>query len=320
MDSENPAANLQQIFPAGDVFVVTDDEDLAGYAEERGLRTVRLDRVDDLPDGAAVVLFLCRNLVSREIRRRFRRLRVLLVPVASFDPSPEAAAYTLELTRHTDYRKACDWNRYWVRAISDEPGPLVFEGSGTSLECVLADRLSADAWYGEEIGVGGWISVGSYCEFSLTAPSSSDWHGAFTIDGTAVAAGVLVAKDARVTEAGAARIARAHELRAELAARGPVTLRLDAGVLTTAEAGGEDFTDALREVTNPDYGLHVLELGIGTNMDLLPRVDWTRNSQLNEGAGPVHLGFGEGITGAHVDFIVAESGHRFGESRAVQPQ
>jgi hypothetical protein len=35
------------------------------------------------------------------------------------------------------------------------------------------------------------------------------------------------------------------------------------------------------------------------------------NSQLNEGAGPVHLGFGDGMTGAHMDFVVAECTHRF---------
>jgi hypothetical protein len=76
-------------------------------------------------------------------------------------------------------------------------------------------------------------------------------------------------------------------------------------------ADGEDFTDAVREATNPQYELHALELGIGTNMGLLPRVDWTYNSQMNEGAGLVHLGVGEGITGAHMDFIVADGEHRF---------
>jgi hypothetical protein len=40
-------------------------------------------------------------------------------------------------------------------------------------------------------------------------------------------------------------------------------------------------------------------------------VDWRFNSQLNEGAGVMHIGFGEGITGAHMDFVIPESDHHF---------
>jgi hypothetical protein len=181
----------------------------------------------------------------------------------------------------------------------------------THLVCGLADQVTADAWLERSIRPGQWVSVGTLCEFSVVPPSLEDWRGAFTIDGTAIASGVLAARDARCTEAGDGRIRVAGRLRRELAARRPVTLRLEGGVLTSVTAGGEDFTEALREVTNPDYGLQALELGIGTNQSVLPLVRWEFNSQLNEGAGPVHLGFGDGMTGAHMDFVVAECSHSF---------
>ncbi|MEV0386661.1 hypothetical protein [Nonomuraea sp. NPDC050643] len=309
-----PLGGLRQVFPEGDVFAVCDDRELAEFASGRGLRTLLLDEVETLPDGAGVALFLRNSLVSREIRKMFRRFRVLLIPIASFDSALDAAQYTFELTRHTDYEKACDWNRYWADNLTRQPGPLVFTGSGTELVCSFADDLSADAWLTPEIDVGKWISVASYCEFSITAPSSRDWRGAFDINGTALASGLLVAHDPRAGRDGMARIEQARELRAEMVAKGPITMRLRNGVLTSVMASGEEYSDAVREVTNPDYELHTLELGIGTNMSLLPRVDWTYNSQLNEGAGPVHLGFGEGITGAHMDFVVARCEHRFDAS------
>ena len=53
-------------------------------------------------------------------------------------------------------------------------------------------------------------------------------------------------------------------------------------VRTGVRAGGRDFTDAVRDVTNPDHGLQALELGIGTNQCVLPEVRWQVNSQLNE--------------------------------------
>jgi hypothetical protein len=317
---DEPLGGLGQIFPAGDVFIVTDDADLAEYAVEIGLEATLLDAVESLPETASVALFLRNELVSREIRMKFLKKRVLVVPVASFDPSLEVARYTLELTRKTDYLKACEWNRYWTTNITEQPGPLVFSGNGNDLRCAFADKLNADAWSTPEIGVGRWISVGAYCEFSITAPSTTDWRGAFEIEGTAVASGVLVAKDSRVSDVGKARVEKAQKIRAEMATRGPMTLRLRDGVLRSVEAGGVDYTDAVHEVTNPDYELHTLELGIGTNMSLLPHVDWTVNSQLNEGAGTFHLGFGEGITGAHMDFVIERCDHRFEGGHTTPPR
>jgi hypothetical protein len=312
--------NLRQVFPDGEIFVVSDDAELNRYAAGLGMRALPLEDASGLPDDANVVLLLRARLVSRDLRRLFRRMRVLLVPIASFDPSLPVAEYTLRLVRATDYTAACEWNRYWARSISEQPGPLVFEGNGTDLTCSFADRLSADAWLDPHIGPGKWVSVASFCEFSITAPSSSDWRGAFDIAGTAVASGLLVARDARVRPEGDERIRRAARLREEIVARAPIELRLAGGVLASVTAGGVDYTGAVIDVTNPGYAGHTLELGLGTNMNLLPLVDWELNSQLNEGAGTLHLGFGEGMTGAHMDFVVAECGHRFQEGGAGAPR
>jgi hypothetical protein len=284
-----------------------------------GLKAVSLIDAEKLPPGANVVLFLRNELVSTGARRKLRHTRVLVVPIASFDSSIEVALYTQKLVTLTDYDDVSSKTAYWADSLRSKEGALVFSGSpgedgaasGTYLVCRLAENLRADAWTDSEIRVGDWISVGLICELSLTAPSAKDWYGAFVIDGRAVASGVLVAKDARCTEAGEARIRAAHTLRDELAAKGPVDLRIENGILTSARAGGEDFTSALLEVTNPEYGLHVLELGIGTNQSVLPHVKWNINSQLNEGAGPVHIGFGEGTTGAHVDFVIEHAEHEF---------
>lgn len=309
---------LRQVFPNGDIYVVTDDQELMAYAIERQLRAVRLDDVPQLPEGANCVVFLRQNLVNREIRRLFRGMGALVVPLRAFDSGWDVSRYTLDLVMQTDYDKACELNRYWAQSIEEEPGAIVFhaegpdDGTRTHLVCKLAEALSANTWLTPEITTNKWVSVGSYCELSITAPSTSDWTGAFMIEGTAVCAGALVAQDSRCTSDGEARIEEAKILRDEMAAiDAPIVLRIHEGVMESCRVGDRDFTERVRQATNPKYDLHVLELGIGTNMDLMPKVNWKLNSQMNEGAGPVHLGFGEGITGAHMDFIVAEGGHKF---------
>ncbi|MFI0406053.1 hypothetical protein [Actinomadura sp. 3N508] len=301
---------------------MSDDETLLGAASRYGLASTPMAEVDELPAGANVVLFLRNALLSRELRKRFRKFRVLFVPISSFDGGIEAALYTLRLTLLTDYAAACERSRGWIDELSSHTEPLTFVSKrpcsdgepGTNFVCTLGDDISIDAWASLVIEPGQWISVGSYCELAITTRPSPDRPRPFTIDGTAVASSVLVARDPRFDEAGDARIRAADDLRRELNRRAPIVLRLKGGVLSDVRAGGEDFTEALREVTNPAYGLHALELGLGTNQHVLPHVDWSFNSQLNEGAGPVHIGFGEGMTGAHMDFVVAEATHHFGSS------
>jgi hypothetical protein len=315
----NRAGGLREIFPTGEIFLVSDDPNIQEAAARYDLTGHALDAAEDLPDGASVVLVLRSEWVSRSMRQTFERMKVLVIPITSFDPSLDASLYTLKLVTDSDYGAACEMNQYWADNVVNAVGPLVFEGketegnlrATTSLSCTFGSEIEANAWMRPTLDVGHWVSVGSYCEFSMTAPSSSDWCGRFTINGTATASGVLVAEDVRSDSAGKERIRQAKRLREELVARAPIVLRLEDGMVTSVVADGEDFTDAVRQATNPDYGLHALELGLGTNMNLLPQVDWTYNSQMNEGAGAVHIGIGEGITGAHMDFVVAESRHWF---------
>ncbi|MET9341931.1 hypothetical protein [Nonomuraea sp. NPDC003804] len=312
-----PEGGLRQVFPEGDVHIAFDDAELAEYGRELGLRTLLVENAGELPPEANVAVFLRNGLVTRDIRRTFKGMRALLIPISSFDPTLEIAKYTMRLVLETDYEKACKWNRYWARRIAEESGALIFSNSaGTDLKCSLAMELNASAWLNPAIKPGQWVSIAAYAEMSITAPSSKDWHGAFTIEGTAVASGVLVATDARVTAEGAERIERAKRVRDEIAAQGGIRLELENSRLVSAVGdSGKDFTEAIKDATNPEYDGHVLELGIGTNMALLPHIEWQHNSQLNEGAGPVHLGFGEGMTGAHMDFVVPDGDHRFERTR-----
>jgi hypothetical protein len=313
---------LPQVFPEGEIYAVSDCERLGIAAENCGLESVSLADAAKLPPEANVVLLIRNRQVSSELRKLFPRAKILIVPISSFDPALDAALYTLRLVTITDYQAACAQGRYWVDNLATADS-LVFaaDGSGkaeqdggapprTDLVCSFSDQLTAAAWLEPVLEPGHWVSVGSLCEVSLRTDPHERPHQ-FTIEGTAVASGVLVARDRHCTPAGDARVRAAAELRRELVAAAPITLRLEGGVLTEIRAGGRDYTEVVREVTDPDHGLRAIELGLGTNYNVLPEVRWQVNSQLNEGAGPVHLGFGDGVTGPHMDFIVPDATHRF---------
>jgi hypothetical protein len=319
--STAPDDLLRQLFPQGDIFAVADDAVLGQAVAERGLIYVPLDQAGELPVGASVVLFLQHHMVSKQLRLTFKRHSVLVVPIASFDGSPGSADYTLGMTLRTDWIRAADVASYWIQKLQEGARRVVFGppeppatdsvGADTRLVCTLASAVTVDAWPHASIGENGWVSVGSCCELSITRQPGRDAENPFSMDGTVYASGVLAARDPRCTEAGRKRLEEARQLRADMIRLGTIRLEIKDNVLTEVTAGGRDFTGELLSATNPDHGLQALELGIGTNLGVLPEVDWRVNSQLNEGAGVMHIGFGDGITGAHMDFVVAECDHRF---------
>jgi hypothetical protein len=313
---------LRQLFPQGDVFAVTDDAVLGQAAAQTGLVHVPLERAGELPDDASVVLLLQHHMVSRRLRLAFKRHRVLVVPIASFDSSPASARYTLEMALRTDWARATDTTAYWIQKLSGGTGKVVFgppepptadsrETDTMRLVCSLGSALTVDAWARAAIGPGDWVSIGSCCELAITRRPEQAVEESFCLDGTAHASGVLAARDPRCTEAGRKRFEAARELRAEMTRLGSIRLEVTDNAATRVTAGGRDLTGELLSATNPDHGLQALELGLGTNLGVLPDVDWWVNSQLNEGAGVMHIGFGEGITGAHMDFVVSTCDHHF---------
>ncbi|MGH9125735.1 MAG: hypothetical protein ACRDZ8_13560 [Acidimicrobiales bacterium] len=297
--------NLRTLSAGRDLLFVTDDERLREHLDSLALPASLWSPELAVEEGSHVVLALCHQLVSRTVRQQFSPAAVLVLPIYSFDDSYEAIEYTLQLMLATDYCDACRRNEEWLDLLRDKPdGQFRFLGVNTDLRCQLHDQLVASTSLAPVIEKGEWVSIADYCEVSVTAPSQLDWCGAFTIDGHAEASGMLVAEDSRVTPTGRQRVEEAKGLRRRILKNAPVSLEVTSGVLTSVVAGGREWVREISDVTNPDYGLHTLELGLGSNPGIAALVDWTINSQLNEGVGRVHLGYGEGMTGAHMDFII----------------
>lgn len=284
--------------------VVTDEPRLVDELARHGLPSIAWTPELTVDEGSVVVA-MCHRMGSKAIRDQFSGARVLALPIYSFDPSLAGVMYTVSLVFATDFVDTTRRNNEWIdllRTRSDEP--LVFKGPGTDLHCTLGENVRVDTSLDLEIAPGEWVSVGNYCEVSLTPSATTDWHSSYVMDGVVEAVGVLVAEDSRSSAEARARIEAARALRREMVEHGPVRLELEDGQLRAAMLAGRDLSEAIAEATNPTYDLHATELGLGTNPGIGPLVDWTFNSQLNEGVGMVHIGFGEGISGAHMDFIV----------------
>lgn len=296
---------LRDLTNGDDLVVITDDDDLLVWLSGEGVPSIPWSPDLVVDDGTNVVLAVCHLVPNKAVRKQFSRASVLIVPISAFDDSPDSIRYTMDQVFRTNFVENVRRNEVWIELLRNKPdGCLHFVGPGTDLRCRINDDIKVFTTVELSISQGEWVSVADFCEVQLTAPATGDWCGAFTVDGHAQAVGVLVATDARVTPEGLDRVRAAKQLREELVADGPVHLEMRQSALCSAMAGGRDRAQEISAATNPEYGLHMVELGLGSNAGIADGVDWRINSQLNEGIGTFHLGFGEGMTGAHMDFVI----------------
>jgi hypothetical protein len=84
----------------------------------------------------------------------------------------------------------------------------------------------------------------------------------------------------------------------------PVSVTIKDSRVMSVLSGDREIAGELEHLTNPLRKLMLTEMAFSTNGSLPPKnIDWTCNSQFNEGSLGIHVGIGDGLTGAHVDLI-----------------
>ncbi len=230
---------------------------------------------------------------------------MLWVPLVSFDPRPAAARYTLDLLLASDLAAGAKGNRDWTSVLRRIRRPLTVGSPRSTLEFrVLADDLTLITRLEPALAAGEFVSVAEY--FEVDVDSSLDVPGpaapAYAADGTFWAEGLCVARHPQLA-ADAPRLRAARTIAAEVAEAGGIAVRVRDSRITSAVCGGRERAPALAECAG-DSAARLVEFSFGTNAGILGALDWNVNSQLNEGVDGVHIGLGDGVSGAHIDFVL----------------
>lgn len=304
---------LESVFAGTRPVYVSDDDALVGWLAGLGLPAqgwadARHQR------HAAVVLIATAEWDApgddrRDIQEEFAPAQVLWVPLSSFDASFEAATYTLSLLLASDPGRAVGRNRTWTDLYSNYEGPFRFTGPGTDITCELRESLILATRLPLRLSGGEWDSIGNYFEVNIEYDQHERYRDrtggeAFLADGHLAVEGLAAARHRRMAPGEMPMFDAGAELVAEVGASGkPVVLELEDAFLRACWVGDDDLSGTIQELTNPRYDGRCLEYAVGTNHEIKPYVDWSLNSQLNEGVGGLHFGIGDGMTGVHMDFI-----------------
>ncbi|UQN07975.1 hypothetical protein [Deinococcus sp. QL22] len=304
---------LEQIFPTEPTFV-TDSEELREYLSSCNLKTQLVSnnsKIETAPENLenVVYLFTTFDYISWPfLERSFGKSRLLLIPLASFDPSLQAAIYTLDTIGHADFASSTRENETILNYLSQVTQPFRVSGAGCELVCELSEKIRLMKPKTEAALLRGeWEALGMWFETAILPDEENIFHPGHIVTGTFEATGAAVARHMQMplvltpTHRDAwALITQLHEERLF-----PLKVEIERSrIVDVKTATGESIRKELVQLTNERYDLALLEVAFSGNSKLSSdTLDWRINSVVNEGARGMHIGIGDGITGAHIDLI-----------------
>jgi hypothetical protein len=162
-----------------------------------------------------------------DLHELFRKSRVLMIPLGSFDSSMEATIYTLNLLAQSDIDFATKLNAKWVNLLLNRKMPMILHGNGSNFTCQLEDNLYVMAPKTEvQLALGEWDTIGSYFEVGMV-PTPDDIRPGFVVNGTLTVPGVAVAHHRQMPEELCPLAHQAWQLFQQLRKEGRFPLHID---------------------------------------------------------------------------------------------
>src|SRR5579871_5810013 len=142
--------------------LICDAEPVAAAARARGWPCVcSIDEAIDAGRTAWCLLIATRTdtLHNPRLRAFLATTRTLYLGLQAFDPSPRAAAYSLEMLARSDLGAAVRRNRRWVRVLERRRELLFRSGSTPALlSCIPADEIEAGTCVSLDLAPGNVVS------------------------------------------------------------------------------------------------------------------------------------------------------------------
>ncbi len=302
--------NMNSIFAGEEATIVTDDWRLAQWLAASDVPVTTFDEIGagdvDVPRRAiAVPLDWDRVPSSQLLRAKWAATSVLWLPLASFSSDLDTAKYSVEMFSELDVSQSVAMNRRVITRLLMAREEVTMTGPDTALKIRLPDTLSMVGRTRVALLHDEHTTLGNYFEVGM---SPSDMAGqvdaSMSVSGVVRVDSVLVAKHRAMRPESASNFQTAADLAETLRRACPFQVVIEDNRIVD---GFGEWAEAIHTLSGPQYRYALTEVAIGTAALPLGGVEWGLNSVLNEGATGIHIGVGNGLNGAHFDFISTEA-------------
>lgn len=256
----------------------------------RAQRLARNSIVFSFSDGAAKKTFELAKLTVRK--------RCIFFPLHVFEASIDNASYSLECFLKSDITRSLPEQRKALELVNSK-SPLTLVGHGTQSTVTISNDAVPYAILEEDVQGDFVHSVAEFFEVHFAHLKQQD-PCPFLVSGEFLVFGMLaVLRRADSVPIGIKALL--NTLRGEVASK-QALLKVSNNVVRSFKVDGRDYIDLIQRAAGP-RGANLTEFAIGVNRAVTPLVDFSINSQMNEGVSGVHVAVGDGTTGYHIDFL-----------------
>jgi hypothetical protein len=295
--------NISAIFDTDDIVFIADDSEVIDWLDGNGFQSKHiLECENELPNA---VISICTSWDHFKILGGLSKVsphcQLISIPQVSFDPSPSAAVYSCMRLLESDFKDVLKSHNVWTETLKRTNSSIKFTGDDTFISCQLSNSIQIAAMDTLKLAHGNFRSAAEFFELGIEHSDGQE-ESCFSVSGTARVSGMLSAQAPTLDPSILHIVDKTNELVQLVAKSGYAILEVDNNYVTSFLVDGNELVHQLG-VYAGGRGLQITEFAIGFNREIESSIDWTINSQMNEGIYGIHIGLGDGTTGMHMDLL-----------------
>lgn len=291
---------ITTLFGQEEPTIVSDSESFLQECAKLGLKTSNFTNIDKLPSNS--IIFSFTNNAAKltfDLAKNTHNKRVIFCATQVFEPTLDAAFYSLRLLLASDFEKALRTQRHVLNMLNSHDS-FFLTGNDTEAYITISPHAQPYALIAEDIENYFIQSVADFFEVHYAHMNPKD-PSPFSLRGTLKVSGILtVLRKPNPTLPEGLRTSLTW-LSKHIAEEGAILVIKD-NTITSLKINGTEQIKLLDLASGP-RGLKLTEFAIGVNDTIIDSIDYNINSQLNEGISGIHVAIGDGSSGYHIDFL-----------------
>lgn len=291
---------ITTLFGQDEPTIVADSEIFLQECSKLGLKTSNIANIKKLPTNS--IIFSFTNDAAKltfDLAKNTQDKKIIFCAAQVFDPTLEAALYSLRLLLASDFEQALRTQRRVLNMLNSH-NSFLLTGNDAEAHITIFPHAQPYALIAEDIENDFIQSVAEFFEVHYAHMNPKD-PSPFALHGTLKISGILtVLRKPNPTLPEGLKTSLTW-LNNRISEEGAL-LVIEDNTITSIKINGDEQIKLLDLAAGP-RGLKLTEFAIGVNDAIANSIDYNVNSQLNEGINGVHIAIGDGSSGYHIDFL-----------------
>jgi hypothetical protein len=296
----SPSNITSTLFGHEEFSIVADSEDFLRECALLGFNTTNIFELEKLPKNSVVFSFSNNAAkMTFDLAKSTERKKSIFCATQVFEPSVPAALYSLKLMLSSNFEHALRTQRCVLNMLNSNES-FSLTGNDADAQVSIFPHAQPYALLAEDVSHDFVHSVAEFFEVHYAHMNPKD-PCPFSFTGTLNIAGILtVLRKANPTLPEGLKTSL-QWLSDRVSGEGAL-LSIKDNTIHSLKIKSEEHVKLI-DLAAGSRGLKLTEFAIGVNECIAANIDYTINSQMNEGISGVHLAIGDGSSGYHIDFL-----------------